>query len=89
VEFDEDNPLLQEWSFSPEKGNIIFASALDCWGFGIAKFANIWSKKLGLNRGILLPSSLNTSFAVVVGIFVSHNVPAMSIINSNSIWSVK
>lgn len=54
VEFDEDNPLLQEWSFSPEKGNIIFASALDCWGFGIARFANIWSKKLGLNRGILL-----------------------------------
>ena len=40
-----DSPLLEEWTFAPEKGNVIFASALDCWGFGLAKFANLWSKK--------------------------------------------
>lgn len=51
--FDEDNPLVQDWNFQPEKGNVIFASALDCWGFGLIKFANIWSKKLNINNKIL------------------------------------
>ena len=50
---DIEDPLIEEWTFSPEKGNVIFASALDCWGFGIARFANMWSKKLGLNKNIL------------------------------------
>ena len=49
----EDDPLFQEWNFEPEKGNVIFCSALDCWGFGTAKFANIWSKRLGVNRNVL------------------------------------
>ena len=48
-----DSPLLEEWTFAPEKGNVIFASALDCWGFGLAKFANLWSKKMGVNRAVL------------------------------------
>ena len=50
---EEDDPLVEDWTFSPEKGNVIFASAIDCWGFGILKFANIWSKKLGLNKNVL------------------------------------
>ena len=50
---DIEDPLIEEWTFSPEKGNVIFASALDCWGFGIARFANMWSKKLGMNKNIL------------------------------------
>ena len=53
VAADADDPLMEEWTFSPEKGNVIFASALDCWGFGLARFANMWAKKLGLNKNVL------------------------------------
>ena len=42
-----------QWNFSPDNGNMIFASALDCWGFGASKFVNMWANKLGLNRSIL------------------------------------
>lgn len=36
--------------FSPEKNNVIFASAIDGWGFNIAQFAVIYEKKLGVSR---------------------------------------
>lgn len=49
----ENEQMVKDWTFSPESGNVIFASALDCWGFGIMKFANIWSKKLGVNKALL------------------------------------
>jgi ribosome assembly protein 1 len=52
-EIDDDHPLIQEWTFSPEKGNVQFASALDCWSFGLMKFINFWHKKLGLNKNVL------------------------------------
>jgi ribosome assembly protein 1 len=45
--------LTLDWTFSPEKGNVIFASALDCWGFGLMKFVNSLSRKLGLNKQVL------------------------------------
>ena len=43
---EDDNPLFQQWSFAPEKGNIIFASAIDCWGFATPRFAKMWAAKL-------------------------------------------
>lgn len=49
----DDDPMVLEWTFAPEKGNVQFASALDGWGFGLMKFINSWHKKLGLNKGIL------------------------------------
>lgn len=49
----EDDPLFEQWNFEPDKGNVIFCSALDCWGFSTAKFANIWSKRLGVNPKVL------------------------------------
>ena len=49
----DDEPLLAQWTFSPEKGNVVFAAALDCWGFGISKFVGIWSAKLGVNKSVL------------------------------------
>lgn len=40
--------------FSPENGNVLFASAIDGWGFTIADFANILSKsKLGFSESVL------------------------------------
>lgn len=54
VDDDEDNnPLVQIWNFEPEKGNVIFCSAFDCWGFSINRFALYWTKKLSLNKNII------------------------------------
>ncbi|KAK3709916.1 hypothetical protein QZH41_020043, partial [Actinostola sp. cb2023] len=39
--------------FSPDLGNVVFASAIDGWGFSINDFAVIYAKKLGLNADIL------------------------------------
>ena len=39
--------------FSPEQGNVLFASATDGWGFGIKEFAEIFSIKLGFSKKVL------------------------------------
>lgn len=39
--------------FAPEKGNVIFASAIDGWGFRIGKFAQLYAQKLGMKEGNL------------------------------------
>lgn len=36
--------------FSPDKNNVVFASAIDGWGFNISQFASIYEKKLGIKR---------------------------------------
>jgi ribosome assembly protein 1 len=43
----------QEWLFAPERGNVVFASSLYCWAFGVSTFARIWAGKLGVRRGLL------------------------------------
>ena len=32
-----------ELIYSPDKGNIVFCSAIDCWAFTISDFAEIFS----------------------------------------------
>lgn len=39
--------------FSPEQGNVLFASAYDGWGFGIKEFAKIYAIKLGFSEKVL------------------------------------
>ncbi|KAK7076905.1 Elongation factor-like GTPase 1 [Halocaridina rubra] len=39
--------------FTPEQGNVIFASAYDGWGFSTDHFAEQFSTKLGMNRAVL------------------------------------
>ena len=39
--------------FAPEKGNVIFASAIDGWGFRVGKFAHLYAVKLGMNEANL------------------------------------
>jgi ribosome assembly protein 1 len=34
------------WTFSPEKGNVVFASAYDGWAFSLADFARLWAARL-------------------------------------------
>ncbi|XP_057305551.1 elongation factor-like GTPase 1 isoform X1 [Hydractinia symbiolongicarpus] len=40
--------------FSPAQGNVVFASAIDGWAFGIDTFAKLYSEKLGISSNILL-----------------------------------
>ena len=39
--------------FSPEIGNVVFASAYDGWAFDLATFATIYSEKLGFSEKVL------------------------------------
>ena len=36
--------------FAPERGDVIFASAIDGWAFRLGKFAQLYSKKMGVNE---------------------------------------
>ncbi|KAL1748353.1 P-loop containing nucleoside triphosphate hydrolase protein [Schizophyllum fasciatum] len=36
--------------FAPEKGNVVFASAIDGWGFRVSKFASLYAAKLGFSE---------------------------------------
>ncbi|KAK2853376.1 hypothetical protein Q5P01_006037 [Channa striata] len=40
--------------FSPDQGNVVFASAIDGWGFSIQQFAQIYSQKMGIRKQVLL-----------------------------------
>ncbi|XP_062295656.1 elongation factor-like GTPase 1 [Scomber scombrus] len=40
--------------FSPDQGNVVFASAIDGWGFSIQQFAHIYSQKMGIKAEVLL-----------------------------------
>lgn len=55
---DENEDAFQERDdedlyFAPEKGNVIFASALDGWGFRVSKFAQLYASKLGMRESNL------------------------------------
>jgi ribosome assembly protein 1 len=39
--------------FAPERGNVIFSSAIDGWAFRVGKFARLFSNKLGMNENNL------------------------------------
>ncbi|KAJ0056722.1 hypothetical protein NL108_012665 [Boleophthalmus pectinirostris] len=39
--------------FSPDQGNVVFASAIDGWGFSIQQFAKIYSERLGVRAEVL------------------------------------
>jgi len=68
-----ENFLFAQWTFAPEKGNVIFASAIDCWGFATPRFANMWAKKLADN---------NASAAVAAAAAGTPVPPAAATINA-------
>lgn len=39
--------------FSPDQGNVVFASAIDGWGFSIQQFAQIYSQRMGIKAAVL------------------------------------
>ncbi|XP_035274038.1 elongation factor-like GTPase 1 [Anguilla anguilla] len=40
--------------FSPDQGNVVFASAIDGWGFSIQQFAQMYCQKMGIKSEVLL-----------------------------------
>eukprot|EP00095_Tigriopus_kingsejongensis_P009706 snap_masked-scaffold115_size343722-processed-gene-0.4 protein:Tk09706 transcript:snap_masked-scaffold115_size343722-processed-gene-0.4-mRNA-1 annotation:"elongation factor tu gtp-binding domain-containing protein 1" len=42
-----------ELYFAPERGNVVFASAVDGWGFDVGTFARIYAEKLGFSASAL------------------------------------
>lgn len=40
----------EDINFAPEKGNVIFASAIAGWGFRIGKFVHLYAVKLGIKE---------------------------------------
>uniref|UniRef100_A0A8C5RK10 Tr-type G domain-containing protein n=1 Tax=Laticauda laticaudata TaxID=8630 RepID=A0A8C5RK10_LATLA len=50
LEYTDDSHLY----FSPDQGNVVFASAIDGWGFGIEHFAKLYSQKMGIKPSVLL-----------------------------------
>jgi ribosome assembly protein 1 len=43
----------KEYYFAPEKGNVVFASAMDGWAFRTNQLANLYAQKLGMNELVL------------------------------------
>ena len=56
-EKEKGNDIIEEkeknFYFSPNKGNVIFASALDNWAFTIDKFVDIFANKYGTKKEIM------------------------------------
>ncbi len=53
----EDNEEPEEdedMEFSPEKGNVAFASAHDGWAFRVGQFADLYEAKLGFKASALI-----------------------------------
>jgi len=42
-----------ELYFSPDKGNVVFSSAIDCWGFTLESFSEILTKTIGFKKEII------------------------------------
>ena len=50
-EFEEKDD--EDIYFAPERGNVIFASAIDGWAFRVGKFAQLYAEKLKISEGKL------------------------------------
>uniref|UniRef100_A0ACD5ZYR5 Uncharacterized protein n=1 Tax=Avena sativa TaxID=4498 RepID=A0ACD5ZYR5_AVESA len=68
----EDADDDDEDAFQPQKGNVVFACALDGWGFRIQQFADLYASKLGASASALLrgfwgPRYLEKKSFMIVG----------------------
>jgi ribosome assembly protein 1 len=51
TEFEEKED--EDIYFAPEKGNVVFSSAMDGWAFTVDAFAGMFEKRLGVKRDAL------------------------------------
>jgi ribosome assembly protein 1 len=49
LEYDDDS----QYTFSPERGNVVFSSAVDGWGFSVPSAAKFFASKLGMSENAL------------------------------------
>ena len=86
---DEDDSHLY---FSPELGNVVFASAIDGWAFRTSQFAKIYSSKLGidldlLNKGLWGDYHLDKK-QVIKGDSKSTKKPLFVSLILDNIWAI-
>ncbi|CAC5382553.1 RIA1 [Mytilus coruscus] len=80
--------------FSPDQGNVIFASAVDGWGFTCGQFAKLFSKKTGINKDVLLKTLWGDYFLnsktkrIMKGAQAKGKKPLFVQIVLENIWSV-
>lgn len=80
--------------FSPEKGNVVFASAYDGWGFRINHYADLYSKKWGVKRELLQKTLWGDYYfnpktkKVHTKPFAKNALPMAVQLMLNSIWEV-
>ncbi|XP_032416192.1 elongation factor-like GTPase 1 [Xiphophorus hellerii] len=80
--------------FSPDQGNVVFASAIDGWGFSIQHFAHIYSQKMGIRTEVLLKTLwgdfyLNTKIQrIMKGAQTKGKKPLFVQLVLDNIWSL-
>ncbi|KAM4744992.1 elongation factor-like GTPase 1 isoform 2-T3 [Anableps anableps] len=80
--------------FSPDQGNVVFASAIDGWGFSIQHFAHIYSQRMGIRRELLLKTLwgdfyLNTKIKrIMKGAQAKGKKPLFVQLVLDNIWSL-
>eukprot|EP00116_Pleurobrachia_bachei_P005141 sb/3465403/ len=80
--------------FSPEKGNVAFASASDGWGFRVSTFASLYQSKMGIRKDVLQKTlwgdyHLNTKAKQIQkGAYEKGKRPLFVTFILESIWNV-
>ena len=92
---DENPNELSDFSyFSPLKGNVLFASSLDGWGFTVTNFVNILSKKFGFSKKILSTTLWGDYFLnsklqrILPNAQIKAKRPLFASLILESIWSI-
>ena len=80
--------------FSPEQGNVLFASAVDGWGFSIQEFAKIFAVKLGCSEEFLMKRLWGDYYfdkkskVIVKGAQVNAKMPLFVQLILDNIWDL-
>uniref|UniRef100_A0A3Q3R5M3 Tr-type G domain-containing protein n=1 Tax=Monopterus albus TaxID=43700 RepID=A0A3Q3R5M3_MONAL len=80
--------------FSPDQGNVVFASAIDGWGFSIQQFAQIYSQRMGIKAEVLLKTLWGDFYLnakakkIMKGAQAKGKKPLFVQLVLNNIWSL-
>ena len=105
VEVDGDN-IVYDWAsglddlddsslyFSPDQGNVVFASATDGWGFRIQQFARIYSDKMKIRYDLLCKTLWGDYYVsmkakkIMKGAYTKGKKPLFVQLILENIWSL-
>ncbi|CAG5850143.1 unnamed protein product [Menidia menidia] len=80
--------------FSPDQGNVVFASAIDGWGFSVQQFAHIYSERMGIKAEVLLKTLWGDFYLdakakrIMKGAEAKGKKPLFVQLVLNNIWSL-